>query len=65
MEHSAAVDRTPNDDPVEKDYILASSDQVAIDAVAAKMMDFDPLSIKYLRLAHEDKLGCADPGKSK
>ena len=47
--------------PVEKDYILASSDQVAIDAVAAKMMGFDPLSIKYLRLAHEDKLGCADP----
>ena len=47
--------------PVEKDYILASADQVAIDAVAAKMMGFDPLSIKYLRLAHEDKLGCADP----
>ena len=47
--------------PVEKDYIIASSDQVAIDAVAAKMMGFDPLSIKYLRLAHEDKLGCADP----
>ena len=47
--------------PIEKDYILASADQVAIDAVAAKMMGFDPLSIKYLRLAHEDKLGCADP----
>ena len=47
--------------PVEKNYILASADQVAIDAVAAKMMGFDPLSIKYLRLAHEDKLGCADP----
>lgn len=47
--------------PVEKDYILASADQVAIDAVAAKMMGFDPLSIKYLRLAHEDRLGCADP----
>ncbi len=47
--------------PVEKDYILAGSDQVAIDAVAAKMMGFDPMSIKYLRLAHEDNLGCADP----
>jgi hypothetical protein len=47
--------------PVEKDYILASADQVAIDAVAAKMMGFDPLSIKYLRMAHEDRLGCADP----
>lgn len=47
--------------PVEKDYILASADQVAIDAVGAKMMGFDPMSIKYLRLAHDDNLGCADP----
>jgi hypothetical protein len=43
------------------DYILASADQVAIDAVAAKMMGFDPLSLKYIRLAHEDKLGVGDP----
>jgi uncharacterized protein (DUF362 family) len=43
--------------PVEKDYILASSDSVAIDAVAAKMMGFDPMSIPYIRLAHEDELG--------
>jgi len=43
--------------PVEKDYILASSDSVAIDAVAAKMMGFDPMSIPYIRLAHEDGLG--------
>jgi uncharacterized protein (DUF362 family) len=47
--------------PVEKNYILASADQVSIDAIAAKMMGFDPMSIKYLRLAHEDNLGCADP----
>lgn len=46
--------------PVIKDYMLASSDQVAIDAVAAKMMGFDPLSIKYIHLAHEDKLGIGD-----
>jgi uncharacterized protein (DUF362 family) len=46
--------------PVEKNYILASSDQVAIDAVSAKMMGFDPLSIKYIRLAHEDGLGVGD-----
>jgi uncharacterized protein (DUF362 family) len=45
--------------PVEKDYILAGADSVAIDAVAAKMMGFDPLSIPYLRLAHEDGLGVA------
>jgi uncharacterized protein (DUF362 family) len=43
--------------PVEKDYILASSDSVAIDAVAAKMMGFDPMSIPYIRMAHEDGLG--------
>jgi uncharacterized protein (DUF362 family) len=47
--------------PVEKDYLLASADQVAIDAVSAKMMGFDPLSIKYIRMAHEDGLGTGDP----
>jgi uncharacterized protein (DUF362 family) len=46
--------------PVIKDYILASADQVAIDAVAAKMMGFDPLSIEYIRVAHEDRLGVGD-----
>ncbi len=46
--------------PVIKDYILASEDQVAIDAVAAKMMGFDPMKIKYLKLAHDKGLGCAD-----
>jgi len=43
--------------PVIKDYLLASSDQVAIDAVAAKMMGFDPMTLDYVRLAHEDGLG--------
>lgn len=47
--------------PVVKDYILASADQVAIDAVAAKMMGFDPMSIEYIRVAHEDHLGTGDP----
>jgi len=46
--------------PVVKNVILASADQVAIDAVAAKMMGFDPLSIKYIRLAHERGLGVGD-----
>lgn len=46
--------------PEEKNVILASADQVAIDAVAAKMMGFDPLSIKYIALAHERGLGCGD-----
>ncbi len=47
--------------PVVKNVILASADQVAIDAVAAQMMGFDPLSIKYIRLAHEAGLGVGDP----
>lgn len=47
--------------PHVKDVILASADQVAIDAVAAKLMGFDPLAIRYLRLAHDAGLGCADP----
>ena len=47
--------------PQQKDVILASADQVAIDAVAARMMGFDPLSIKYIRLAHEAGLGVGDP----
>ncbi len=47
--------------PVIKDYMLASEDQVAIDAVAAKMMGFDPMSLEYINVAHEDGLGCGDP----
>ncbi|MGQ9800142.1 MAG: DUF362 domain-containing protein [Candidatus Saccharicenans sp.] len=43
-----------------KNYILASADQVAIDAVAAKMMGFDPMELKFIRLAHEAGLGCGD-----
>ncbi len=47
--------------PVEKDVLLASGDQVAIDAVATKMMGFDPMKIPYIRLAHDAGLGCGDP----
>ncbi len=47
--------------PVVKNVMLASPDQVAIDAVAAKMMGFDPMSIPYIRLAHEQGLGIGDP----
>ncbi len=46
--------------PRVKNVLLASADQVAIDAVAAAMMGFDPLSIKYIRIAHELGLGCGD-----
>jgi uncharacterized protein (DUF362 family) len=43
--------------PVEKGLILSSADSVAIDAVAAKIMGFDPMEIDYIRIAHEDGLG--------
>jgi uncharacterized protein (DUF362 family) len=46
--------------PAIKNIILASSDQVAIDAVAAKLMGFEPLTIRYIRLAHECGLGAGD-----
>ena len=49
--------------PYVKNVLLASADSVAIDAVAAQLMGFDPLSIKYIRLAHERGLGCGDPRK--
>jgi uncharacterized protein (DUF362 family) len=47
--------------PVVKDYMLASADQVAIDAVAAKMMGFDPMALEYIKVAHDDGLGVGDP----
>ncbi len=43
-----------------KNVILASADQVAIDAVVASMMGIDPMSIKFIRLAHEAGLGSGD-----
>jgi uncharacterized protein (DUF362 family) len=46
--------------PHVKGYLLASGDQVAIDAISAKMMGFDPLSIPFIRIAHDAGLGCGD-----
>jgi len=43
--------------PVTKNVLLASSDCVAIDAVAAKVMGFEPMDHKFIRLAHERGLG--------
>lgn len=45
----------------QKDILLASADQVAIDAVSARLQGFDPLSIRFIRLAHEKGLGVGDP----
>ncbi len=46
--------------PHGKNLILASSDSVAIDSIAAKLMGFDPMSIPYLRMCHERGLGVAE-----
>jgi uncharacterized protein (DUF362 family) len=43
--------------PVQKDLMIASDDPVAIDAVAAKMMGFEPMDHAFIRLAHERGLG--------
>ncbi len=47
----------------EKDIILASADQVAIDAMSAHLQGFDPLSIPFIRTAHEMGLGVGDPNQ--
>ena len=47
--------------PRVKNLILAATDSVAIDAIAAQLMGFDPMSIPFLRMAHERGLGIADP----
>jgi len=46
--------------PKIKNYILAGADQVAIDAVAAKMMGFEPMKIKFIKKAHDLGLGMGD-----
>ncbi|MDZ7384790.1 MAG: DUF362 domain-containing protein [candidate division KSB1 bacterium] len=47
--------------PIRADLILASGDQVAIDAVAARILGFAPMEIGYIRLAHEAGLGVGRP----
>lgn len=47
----------------QKDILLASADQVAIDAVSARLQGFDPMRIHFLRRAHEMDLGVADPSQ--
>ncbi len=49
----------------EKDILLASSDQVAIDAVSAKLQGFDPMQIRFIRRAHEMNLGTGNPKQIK
>jgi len=46
--------------PYDKNVILASGDMVAIDAVAAKLMGFDPMSIPCIYKSHQLGLGTGD-----
>ncbi len=46
--------------PHDKHVILASSDQVAIDAVAATLMGMDPSQLPCIALSHERGLGVGD-----
>jgi uncharacterized protein (DUF362 family) len=45
----------------EKDILLASADQVAIDAVSAKIQGFNPMDLQFIRLGHELGLGVGNP----
>lgn len=47
--------------PKIKNFVLASADSVAIDAVAAKMMGYNPMEIPYLQMCDDMGLGVANP----
>ncbi len=47
--------------PKIKNVIMGGYDQVAVDAMAAKIMGFDPLSLPFIKLAHDEGLGMGDP----
>ncbi len=49
--------------PHRTDLYLASSDPVAIDAVSAKIMGFDPMNIRYIAQATNAGLGQGDPSE--
>ena len=49
----------------QKDILLASPDQVAIDAISAKLQGFDPMRLRFIRKAHEMDLGVGDPEQIK
>ena len=46
--------------PVLTNLLLASEDQVAIDAVSAKLMGYDPMQIDFIKMAHDQGLGMGD-----
>ncbi len=46
--------------PVEMGLIAAGIDPVAVDAVVTKLMGFEPLEVRIIKLAHESHIGTAD-----
>jgi uncharacterized protein (DUF362 family) len=49
--------------PKEAGLVLASGDFVALDAIAAQIMGFDPLHINHIQLCSQHGLGSGDPSK--
>ncbi len=49
--------------PIQMNVVLAGSDAVAVDAVAATLIEIDPSEIGYLLLAGEENLGTMDMGR--
>jgi hypothetical protein len=47
--------------PKIKNYIMGGYDQVAVDAIAAKMMGFDPMKLPFIKMCHDSGLGIGDP----
>lgn len=43
-----------------KNTLMAGYDQVAVDAMAAKIMGFDPMKLPAIKIAHDEGLGCGD-----
>jgi uncharacterized protein (DUF362 family) len=43
-----------------KNTLMAGYDQVAVDAIAAKVMGFDPMKLPAIKMAHDEGLGCGD-----
>jgi uncharacterized protein (DUF362 family) len=47
----------------DRDLVLGGTDTVAVDAVAARVLGYEAREVKHVRLASEQSLGIADPGR--
>ncbi len=60
---SVVLRGTVDDEPVRVGGVMASTDVVAVDALAATLLELDPLNIPLLRRAHDMGLGEALPDR--